>query len=101
MGCFRPAFRCELCRPDSYRGVRLTLPTTRGTPAWVPWRKDMNHFKFVTLLGSTFAAVALCVCGAVHAADESKGPRVSDFLLKPLQAAQDAMKAQNWDLEIS
>src|SRR5580658_4080517 len=61
----------------------------------------MNHFKFVALLGSTFTAAVLCVCGAVHAADESKGPHVSDFLVKPLQAAQDALQAQNWDLEIS
>lgn len=60
----------------------------------------MNRLKLVALLGSTCAAVTLCVGGAVNAA-ESKGPTVSRFLAKDLKDAQDAMKKQDYDTEIA
>ncbi len=52
------------------------------------------------MIGVVGAAVALSLGGVAHAAEKEKGPTISTCLLKPLKAAQDAQKAQNWDVEI-
>jgi hypothetical protein len=58
----------------------------------------MNRRNYVAVIGTVGALVALSL-GAVAQAAE-KGPTISGCLLKPLKAAQDAQKAQNWSLEI-
>lgn len=61
----------------------------------------MNRSTVVSVLGSACAVAALCLCSATASyAAESKGPTISAFLAKPLKAAQDAQKAQNYDLEV-
>ncbi len=55
----------------------------------------MNRLKFVAVLGSGMAVAALCVCGAVSAAD-AKPPSISESLLRPLKDAQDAIKAMDY-----
>jgi len=60
----------------------------------------MNRSTVLSLLGSACAATLLCVGSATSYAQESKAPTISRFLLKDLKAAQDAQKAQNWNLEV-
>jgi hypothetical protein len=50
-----------------------------------------NRIKVVALFASLF------LCGVATAADQPSGPTVSKALAKPLQAANEAMKARNWD----
>lgn len=60
----------------------------------------MNRRNYVAVIGLVGATVALSLGGVAHAAEKEKGPSISGCLLKPLKAAQDAQKAQNWALDI-
>lgn len=61
----------------------------------------MNRSTLISLLGSACAVAALSLCNVTTAsAAEEKAPSPSRFLLKDLKAAQDAMKAQKYDVEI-
>jgi hypothetical protein len=60
----------------------------------------MNRRNYVAVIGLMGAAVALSLGGVAHAAEKEKGPTISSCLLKPLKAAQDAQKAQDWALDI-
>ncbi|HTT04924.1 MAG TPA: hypothetical protein VMF64_06510 [Steroidobacteraceae bacterium] len=60
----------------------------------------MNRRNYVAVIGLASAAVALSLGPVAHAAEKEKGPTISNCLLKPLKAAQDAQKAQNWTLDI-
>jgi len=60
----------------------------------------MKRRNYVAVIGLMGATVALSLGGVAHAAEKGKGPSISSCLLKPLKAAQDAQKAQNWALDI-
>lgn len=62
----------------------------------------MNRSTLISALGTACAVAALCLLNGTTAsyAAEEKAPTPSRFLLKDLKAAQDAMKAQNYTLEI-
>lgn len=49
---------------------------------------------------SGFGAVARPECSDDTAKSQSKTPTISAFLLKDMQAAQNAQKSQNWSLEV-
>lgn len=58
----------------------------------------MNRRNYVAVIGTVGAAMALCLGGVAQAAE--KAPTISGCILKPMKAAQDAQKAQNWTVEI-
>src|SRR6185312_12857848 len=61
---------------------------------------DMNRRNYVAVIGLVAAVAGLSLGATAQAAEKAKGPAISSCLLKPLKAAQDAQKAQNWTLNI-
>lgn len=60
----------------------------------------MNRRNYVAVIGLVGAVAGLSLGGIAQAAEKEKAPSISSCLLKPLKAAQDAQKAQNWALDI-
>jgi hypothetical protein len=57
----------------------------------------MKRTKLVAVVGSVVAGAALTTAGVVHAAEKPKAPTISYELAKPLKAAQDDIKKQDFD----
>src|SRR6185437_2618714 len=60
----------------------------------------MNRRNYVAVIGLVAAVAGLSLGGIAQAAEKAKGPSISSCLLKPLKAAQDAQKAQNWTVDL-